>query len=137
MTGFARIERQYDFGRLSWEMRSVNHRYLETQFKLPDSFRSLEPALRDQVAEKLKRGKLDATLQFRPNAGTGTALEVNRELARKIIVEAEKLAQQIDDPEEFSGFAFGLGIERIAMLKYGIDDIRLFYENDLRFLNQF
>ena len=41
------------------------------------------------------------------------------------------------DPEEFSGFAFGLGIERIAMLKYGIDDIRLFYENDLRFLLQF
>jgi len=41
------------------------------------------------------------------------------------------------DPEEYSGFAFGLGIERIAMLKYGIDDIRLFYENDLRFLNQF
>ena len=41
------------------------------------------------------------------------------------------------DPEEFTGFAFGLGMERIAMLKYGIDDIRLFYENDLRFLNQF
>lgn len=41
------------------------------------------------------------------------------------------------DPEKYSGFAFGLGIERIAMLKYGIDDIRLFYENDLRFLSQF
>ncbi len=41
------------------------------------------------------------------------------------------------DPEIYSGFAFGLGIERIAMLKYGIDDIRLFYENDLRFLSQF
>jgi phenylalanyl-tRNA synthetase alpha chain len=41
------------------------------------------------------------------------------------------------DPEEYSGFAFGLGIERIAMLKYGITDIRLFYENDLRFLCQF
>lgn len=41
------------------------------------------------------------------------------------------------DPEEFSGFAFGLGIERIAMLKFGIDDLRLFFENDLRFLNQF
>ncbi len=41
------------------------------------------------------------------------------------------------DPEEYSGFAFGLGIERIAMLKYGIDDIRLYYENDLRFLSQF
>ncbi len=41
------------------------------------------------------------------------------------------------DPESVTGFAFGLGIERIAMLKYGIDDIRLFYENDLRFLSQF
>jgi len=41
------------------------------------------------------------------------------------------------DPEVWSGFAFGMGIERIAMLKYGIDDIRLFFENDLRFLRQF
>jgi phenylalanyl-tRNA synthetase alpha chain len=41
------------------------------------------------------------------------------------------------DPEVYSGFAFGLGIERIAMLKYGIDDIRLYFENDLRFLSQF
>ena len=41
------------------------------------------------------------------------------------------------DPEEYSGFAFGLGLERIAMLKYGISDIRLFFENDWRFLEQF
>ena len=41
------------------------------------------------------------------------------------------------DPEKYSGYAFGLGIERIAMIKYGIDDLRLFYENDERFLNQF
>lgn len=41
------------------------------------------------------------------------------------------------DPEEYSGFAFGMGIERIAMLKYSIDDIRLFFENDIRFLRQF
>jgi phenylalanyl-tRNA synthetase alpha chain len=41
------------------------------------------------------------------------------------------------DPEIYSGFAFGLGIERVAMLKYGIPDIRMFYENDMRFLNQF
>ncbi|MGW8157197.1 MAG: phenylalanine--tRNA ligase subunit alpha [Desulfoprunum sp.] len=41
------------------------------------------------------------------------------------------------DPEVYSGFAFGLGVERIAMLKYGIDDIRLYYENDQRFLSQF
>jgi phenylalanyl-tRNA synthetase alpha chain len=41
------------------------------------------------------------------------------------------------DPEEVTGFAFGMGIERIAMLKFGIDDLRLFFENDLRFLQQF
>ena len=41
------------------------------------------------------------------------------------------------DPEQITGFAFGLGMERVAMLKYGVDDIRLFYENDLRFLEQF
>ena len=41
------------------------------------------------------------------------------------------------DPEKYSGFAFGMGIERIAMIKYGIDDLRLFSENDKRFLNQF
>jgi phenylalanyl-tRNA synthetase alpha chain len=41
------------------------------------------------------------------------------------------------DPQKVAGFAFGLGVERIAMLKYGIDDIRLFFQNDLRFLRQF
>ena len=41
------------------------------------------------------------------------------------------------DPNEYSGFAFGMGAERIAMLKHGIDDIRNFYSNDLRFLKQF
>ncbi len=41
------------------------------------------------------------------------------------------------DTDHCTGFAFGMGVERIAMLKYGIDDIRKFYENDLRFLEQF
>jgi phenylalanyl-tRNA synthetase alpha chain len=41
------------------------------------------------------------------------------------------------DPEKYSGYAFGMGIERVAALKYGVDDLRLFYENDIRFLNQF
>ena len=41
------------------------------------------------------------------------------------------------DPEKYSGFAFGIGLERIALLKYEIDDMRLLYENDIRFLKQF
>ena len=47
------------------------------------------------------------------------------------------LSQVNYNPDIYSGFAFGMGVERIAMLKYGIDDIRLYYENDLRFLSQF
>ena len=49
----------------------------------------------------------------------------------------ERLGRRAYDPEQVSGFAFGLGIERVAMVRHGIDDIRLFYENDLRFLRQF
>ncbi|MDP6151706.1 MAG: phenylalanine--tRNA ligase subunit alpha, partial [Gammaproteobacteria bacterium] len=41
------------------------------------------------------------------------------------------------DPEEFTGYAFGMGVERLAMLRYGVDDLRLFFDNDLRFLQQF
>ena len=41
------------------------------------------------------------------------------------------------DPEKYTGFAFGMGVERIAMLKYGVEDIRHFYTNDLRFLRQY
>jgi phenylalanyl-tRNA synthetase alpha chain len=41
------------------------------------------------------------------------------------------------DPEEVQGFAFGMGVERIAMLKYGVPDLRMFFENDIRFLEQF
>ncbi len=48
-----------------------------------------------------------------------------------------KLGRVVYDPAEVTGFAFGLGIERVAMMRHGVDDIRLFYENDLRFLEQF
>jgi phenylalanyl-tRNA synthetase alpha chain len=41
------------------------------------------------------------------------------------------------DPERYSGYAFGMGIDRLAMLRYGVTDLRLFFENDLRFLRQF
>jgi phenylalanyl-tRNA synthetase alpha chain len=41
------------------------------------------------------------------------------------------------DPDEYTGYAFGMGVERVAILRYGIEDIRLFYSNDLRFLRQF
>ena len=64
MTGFASTERLYDFGRLTWELRSVNHRYLEIGFRVPEEFRSLEPHIRRILGEHLSRGKVDASLRL-------------------------------------------------------------------------
>jgi uncharacterized protein (TIGR00255 family) len=86
MTGFARLERQYDFGRLTWELRSVNHRYLEVGFRVPEEFRPLEPEIRRILGQYLSRGKVDASLRFEPAANAaGSSLKLNPELAEKLI----------------------------------------------------
>jgi phenylalanyl-tRNA synthetase, alpha subunit (EC 6.1.1.20) len=59
------------------------------------------------------------------------------EIAGAGMVHPVVLSNGVYNPDEWSGFAFGLGVERPAMLNYGIDDIRLLYSNDLRFLRQF
>ena len=64
MTGFARREKQSDWGTLSWELRSVNHRYLEISWRLPEEIRPLETELRKIVSRYLKRGKIECGLQF-------------------------------------------------------------------------
>ncbi|NND53750.1 MAG: YicC family protein [Gammaproteobacteria bacterium] len=102
MTGFASSESDTPQGTLLWELRSVNHRYLEMQFKLPDGFRALEPALRELISRKLKRGKVDATLHFRPATTAAANLTVNEELAQQVIQQAEKLAAAISTPQSFS-----------------------------------
>jgi uncharacterized protein (TIGR00255 family) len=92
MTGFASAERQYTFGRLTWELRSVNHRYLEIGFRVPEEIRSLEPAIRRTLGEFLSRGKVDATLRFTPAPGMASSnLELNRELATRLLSLHEEL----------------------------------------------
>jgi uncharacterized protein (TIGR00255 family) len=86
MTGFASAEHQYDFGRLSWEIRSVNHRYFEFGFRVPEEFRVLEPEIRRILGMHLSRGKVDATLRFTPAAAVSSSnLELNRALAGKLL----------------------------------------------------
>ncbi|MGB5326227.1 MAG: YicC/YloC family endoribonuclease, partial [Pseudomonadales bacterium] len=64
MTAFARHQGDAQHGAFAWELRSVNHRYLETQFKLPEAFRPLEPLLREKLRATLARGKVDVHLNF-------------------------------------------------------------------------
>jgi len=86
MTGFASAEHQYDFGRLSWEIRSVNHRYVEFGFRVPEEFRVLEPEIRRILGAHLSRGKVDATLRYIPAAATSSSnLNLNQELAGKLL----------------------------------------------------
>lgn len=64
MTAFARGDEANQAGALTWEIRSVNHRYLDTSMRLPDGFRSLENDFKEVVRQKVSRGKVDATLRF-------------------------------------------------------------------------
>ncbi|MEC9482260.1 MAG: YicC/YloC family endoribonuclease [Halomonas sp.] len=87
MTAFTRQTRDADWGSLQLELRSVNQRYLEPHFRLPDTLRDLEPAFRDVLRNRLARGKVECTLRFEP-AASGESLSVNRdrlaELARAL-----------------------------------------------------
>ncbi len=97
MTGFARVERQYEFGRLSWEMRSVNHRYLDFGLRLPEEFRPLESDIRTCLGQHLSRGKIEAGLRFIAEPGaSGSRLELNSGLARELLVVHAEMARLAD-----------------------------------------
>ncbi|HEV2321949.1 MAG TPA: YicC/YloC family endoribonuclease, partial [Gammaproteobacteria bacterium] len=91
MTGFARRETRGDFGVLVWEVRSVNHRYLDMSLRLPEELRGLEGECRERVAAEVKRGKLDGQLRFEP-ASRETALHVDEARARAVGQAATKVA---------------------------------------------
>jgi uncharacterized protein (TIGR00255 family) len=95
MTAFARVESVGDWGRLAWEIRSVNHRYLETGLRLPEELRGLEGEVRSRIGQRLARGKVDCALRFEKGMEGETALRVNETLAAKLIDAASRLAQQI------------------------------------------
>jgi uncharacterized protein (TIGR00255 family) len=80
MTAFAREERQGDWGTLSLELRSVNHRYLEVTVRAPEEIRALEAKLRERIGQALKRGKVDCNIRYQPPAELPGELEINRDL---------------------------------------------------------
>jgi uncharacterized protein (TIGR00255 family) len=84
MTAFASAETETPWGALAFELRSVNHRYLELNPRLPDELRAIEPALRERVAAKLTRGKVDVTLRFRPKDADAAQLRVNDAMLDKL-----------------------------------------------------
>ncbi len=97
MTAFARAEQAGAGGTLSWELRSVNHRYLEPHLRLPEAFRDLEGAVREALRNGLSRGKVECTLRYSED-NSGKALQVDLQRASQLVLAAESVAALIKQP---------------------------------------
>jgi len=96
MTAFARQEEQTEQGDLTWEIRSVNHRYLEVSLRLEEKFRPLEMQIRKLFTDSLGRGKIDAVLRYKPPEDQQTTLNFDSELAQSVIESCDQLAKMTD-----------------------------------------
>ncbi|GIU03626.1 YicC/YloC family endoribonuclease [Shewanella morhuae] len=94
MTAYARIEHKAQWGTASWEIRSVNQRYLETYLRLPEQFRSFEPVLRDRLRKRLSRGKVEVNLRYELADSSNNELQLNQALAKQLLGAANWLKQE-------------------------------------------
>ncbi len=91
MTAFARSESTNPWGTLTLELRSVNHRYLETSFRLPDELRPHEGRLRELIQQLLQRGKVDCTVRYQPAGVDAKGLQVNQQLVQELARACEQI----------------------------------------------
>lgn len=93
MTAFASAETETRWGALAFELRSVNHRYLELNPRLPEELRAIEPTLRERIAARLSRGKVDVNLRFRPHESASAELRLDA----TVLEQLESSAAQLRD----------------------------------------
>ena len=97
MTGFARCEATGPWGTLTCELRSVNHRFLESQFRLPEELRGCESELRQALAKDLKRGKVDCTVHLRAAAGAARALDIDDGALERLLAQVRDVAAALPE----------------------------------------
>ncbi|MBI3187571.1 MAG: YicC family protein [Gammaproteobacteria bacterium] len=102
MTAFATLSEKQDWGTLVWEIRSVNHRYLDVSLRLPDELRSLENTVRERIAANVQRGKVDCTLRFKPATGFTAIINVNESLAQAVIDACQLINKKLHQPSEMN-----------------------------------
>lgn len=121
MTAFARREISGPFGTLTWEIRSLNHRFLELTVRLPEDLRGLEPAIREQVGKRVKRGKVECNLRLRRQTESGNDLSLNESLAQRLVTLTMDLAAHMPEPSRID--AVGLlnwpGVVEVTPLDVG------------------
>jgi uncharacterized protein (TIGR00255 family) len=108
MTAFAACERAATGGTLGCELRAVNHRFHELGVRAPEELRAIEPAMRERVAQKVSRGKIDLVLRFRANAGARGELRVNAALLDQLSTLANEAQRRFP----------GLRTEFIELMRY-------------------
>ncbi|CAE6879977.1 YicC family protein [Vibrio parahaemolyticus] len=104
MTAYARKEVKGDWGSAVWEIRSVNQRYLETYFRMPEQFRGLEPVLRERFRKRLARGKVECNLRFEANPAAKGELSINETLANQVIKAAEQVMHMTGELSRINPF---------------------------------
>ncbi|SOC51180.1 TIGR00255 family protein [Chromohalobacter canadensis] len=137
MTAFTRQTQDADWGSLQLELRSVNQRYLEPHFRLPDNLRDLEPHYRDALRKRLSRGKVECTLRFDP-AHDNTTLSVNETRLATLAQALGRVREQIPDAAMPDALALldhpgilesdGVDLERVqqaaqALFETALDDL--------------
>jgi uncharacterized protein (TIGR00255 family) len=95
MTGFARAERSTPVGLLAWEIRSVNHRYLEVGLRLPEELRAQEAEFRRAIGVAARRGKVDASFYVRPGADAGRKFALDTDLLDALIERADTVCRRL------------------------------------------
>jgi len=98
MTAFARNRQEAQWGVLSWELRSVNHRFLEASVRMPEDLRVIEPAVRNLVSKKLSRGKVECNLRFQAAMEEKAEFSVNTALAKQIADSSRKIDHLLYNP---------------------------------------
>lgn len=99
MTAFAHLELKKEWGNAVWEIRSVNQRFLETYFRLPEAFRNLEMTLRERLRTTLARGKVECSLRIELNANQNNGLALNQEYAKQVISSLQWLKETAQEGE--------------------------------------
>ena len=95
MTAFSCLEEQGDFGQVSWELRSVNHRFLDISIRLPEAFRDLEPIIRDRIGARIRRGKCECTLKYKLPAPGEQALRLDEARLGQLLAATRHLENRL------------------------------------------
>lgn len=98
MTAFARKDVQGDWGTLTCEIRTVNHRYLEPSFRLPEAFRELENRFREELRKQLKRGKVDVSMRLQSAEKASQSFEISEDMAQAVNEAANHINRMLDNP---------------------------------------